>query len=152
MKPVILVIDDQKDERKLVRLLLRQYDCELVEATNAKDGLEAARKRAPRVIMTDHTMPGMSGYDAVFELRQDPALRNTPVIMLTSRKFVPGFKEFMGMQGVSFLPKPVQAGTLVATLTSLMGPLAKARPAGVAAAPAAPVASAAPAAPAPAAG
>ncbi|TPW19378.1 MAG: hypothetical protein FD126_2749, partial [Elusimicrobia bacterium] len=36
MKPVILVIDDQKDERKLVRLLLRQYDCELVEASGAR--------------------------------------------------------------------------------------------------------------------
>lgn len=137
MKPVILVVDDQKDERKLVRLLLRQYDCELVEASGAREGLEAARKRSPRLILIDHNMPGMSGYDAVFEMRQDAVLRNTPVIMLTSRKFDPGFKEFMGMQGVSFLAKPVQAGTLVATLTALIGPLAKAKPAGVPPAPAA---------------
>lgn len=129
MKPVILVVDDQKDERKLVRLLLRQYDCELVEAPNAKEGLEAARKRAPRVILIDHNMPGMTGYDAVAELRQDPALAGIPVIMLTARKFDPGFKEYMSLQGVSFLPKPVQAGTLVGTLTGLIGPLAKAKPA-----------------------
>ena len=137
MKPVILVIDDQKDERKLVRLLLRQYDCELVEASGAREGLEAARKRSPRLILIDHNMPGMSGYDAVFELRQDGQLRNTPVIMLTSRKFDPGFKEYMGLQGVSFLAKPVQAGTLVGTLTGLIGPLAKAKPAGAPPAPAA---------------
>lgn len=134
MKPVILVVDDQKDERKLVRLLLRQYDCELVEASNAKEGLEAARKRAPRVILIDHNMPGMTGYDAVAELRQDPVLAGLPVVMLTARKFDPGFKEFMGLQGVSFLPKPVQAATLVGTLTGLIGPLAKAKPAAPAAA------------------
>ena len=139
MKPVIVVVDDQKDERKLVRLLLRQYDCELVEASGAREGLEAARKRLPRLILIDHNMPGISGYDAVFELRQDSALRNTPVIMLTARKFDPGFKEFMAQQGVSFLPKPVQAATLVYTLTALIGPLAKAKAAGApaAAAPAA---------------
>lgn len=136
MKPVILVIDDQKDERKLVRLLLRQYACELVEASGAREGLEAARKRGPQLVLIDHNMPGMSGYDAVFELRQDAALRNTPVIMLTSRKFDPGFKEFIGMQGVSFLAKPVQAATLVSTLTALIGPLAKAKPVGAPAAPA----------------
>ena len=146
MKPVILVIDDQKDERKLVRLLLRQYDCELVEASGAREGLEAARKRAPRLILIDHNMPGMSGYDAVFEMRQDAALRNTPVIMLTSRKFDPGFKEFMGMQGVSFLAKPVQAGMLVSTLTALIGPLAKAKPAGAPSPAAAPAPAAAAAA------
>lgn len=134
MKPLILVVDDQKDERKLVRLLLRQFDCELAEASGAREGLDAARKRLPRLVIVDHTMPGMTGYDAVFEMRQDPLLRTVPVIMLTSRKFDPGFKEFMGLQGVSFLAKPVQSAVLLQTITGLIGALAKAKPAAVPAA------------------
>lgn len=126
MRPMILVIDDMKDERKLVRLLLRQYDCELVEASGAAEGLAAARKRAPQLILTDHTMPNMKGYEAVAEFRTDPALCRVPVIMLSSRKFDPCFKDYMSLQGVTFLAKPVQAATLVATIASLIGPLAPA--------------------------
>ncbi|MBI3298470.1 MAG: response regulator [Elusimicrobia bacterium] len=126
MKPLILVIDDMKDERKLVRLLLRQYDCELAEAAGAEEGLVAARKRTPNLILIDHTMPQMKGYEAVAEFRTDPALCRVPVIMLSSRKFDPCFKDYMSLQGVTFLAKPVQAGALVSTIGSLIGALAPA--------------------------
>ncbi|MBI5596718.1 MAG: response regulator [Elusimicrobia bacterium] len=126
MRPLILVIDDMKDERKLVRLLLRQYDCELMEASNALEGLAAARKRVPTLVIIDHSMPQMTGYDAVAELRQDALLSRVPVVMLSSRKFDPDFKGYMSLQGVTFLSKPVQASALVGTLNALIGPLAPA--------------------------
>ena len=136
MRPLILVIDDMKDERKLVRLLLRQYDCELVEAGGAREGLEAARKRRPALVFLDHSMPHMTGYDAIVEFRMDPVLRAVPIVLLTSRKFDPGFRDHMRMQGVTFLAKPVQAGALLTAVTGLIGPLAKAPAAPAAAAPA----------------
>lgn len=123
MRPLIMVVDDMKDERKLVRLLLRQYDCELLEASSAAEGLAAARKRRPALIIIDHSMPQMTGYDAVAELRQDALLSHVPVLMLSSRKFDPDFKGYMSLQGVSFLSKPVQATALVGTLNGLIGPL-----------------------------
>ena len=123
MKKTILVIDDQADERKLVRLLLRKYDCTVLEAANGADGLKVAQRMRPDLILIDHVMPVMNGYDAISVLRRSDDLRSIPIVMLTSRKFNGGFKAFMRLQIDDFFQKPVEQKTLLERIQALIGPL-----------------------------
>lgn len=128
-KKTILVIDDRKDDRKLVRLMLRKFDLEIVEATNGIEGLDLAEKHNPKLILIDQMMPGKTGLETVHEFRQhldmkvNMRLKNIPVIMLSSRKFDAGFQEYLNMEGIGFHPKPVQSKTLLQQIESVIGPL-----------------------------
>lgn len=120
---IVLVADDTKDDRKLVQLLLRKYDCTVVEAASGKEALELARKHKPRVVVLDHRMPEMTGYEAIQAFRADLALASVPIILLTSRKFDEGFKSYMQLAGVEFLRKPVESKQLLSLIQKLTGEL-----------------------------
>ena len=123
MKHVIIVIDDMADDRKLVRLLLRKYDCQVLEAACAADGLKLAQKTKPHLILIDHMMPQGNGYDSIRHFREDPELRLVPIIMLTSRKFDAGFRDFMRQNIDDFLAKPVESKTLLDAIQARIGAL-----------------------------
>ncbi|MBI4345328.1 MAG: response regulator [Elusimicrobia bacterium] len=123
MKKVFLVIDDMTDDRKLVRLLLRKYDCRILEAASTVEGYTLALKCKPHCILIDHMMPNENGYDAIRRFREEPALRQTPIIMLTSRRFDAGFRDYMRMVIDDFLLKPVEAETLLDAIQARVGVL-----------------------------
>lgn len=123
MEKIIMVVDDQKDERKLVRLLLRKYAVTVIEASNPVEAMKLARQQKPNLILMDHVMPQMTGYEAVAALRQDPDLGRIPIIMLSARKFDPEWGDFMRMSVEDFMPKPAQADKLLARIQALLGTL-----------------------------
>lgn len=123
MGKVIMVVDDVADERKLVRLLLRRFNCTLIEVANAVDAVKLAHKHRPQLVLMDHMMPQMSGYECIYEFRQDLDLSRIPIIMLTARKFDEGFKNFMKQEINDFLPKPVDANALLDRIQGLIGKL-----------------------------
>ena len=84
MTPKILSVDDSKTVRALLAQLLRPYTCELLEAANGEEGLAIAAREKPDLIFLDYNMPVMDGVTMLRRLREDPDLRRTPVIMLTS--------------------------------------------------------------------
>lgn len=137
-RKTILVVDDSNNDRKLIRLLLRKYDCVVVEAANGAEASKQVEEHKPSLILIDHMMPDTTGYDWINKFRgnMEPKWfaqnKAVPIIMLTARKFDQGFKEFMKFQGVDFLPKPVQQKTLLGLIESLVGqlpPKTKAKPA-----------------------
>lgn len=123
MRRVFLVIDDMPDDRKLVRLLLRKYDCQIVEASSTAEGFKLAHKCKPHLILIDHMMPQENGFDAIRRFREDPELRSTPMIMLTSRRFDAGFRDYMRMLIDDFLAKPVESKTLLDAIQARLGGL-----------------------------
>lgn len=132
MEKVIMVVDDQKDERKLLKLLLRKYAVTVVEAANPVEALKLAKLQKPHLILLDHVMPMMTGYECIEALRQDSDLCRIPIIMLSSRKFDAGWGDFMHQSIEDFMPKPPDADKLVARIQSLLGalPLRPAAPSG----------------------
>ena len=80
----VLVVDDSKVVRAMLALQLKPCGYEVVEAQNGREGLEAARRHKPDLILLDVRMPVMSGVEVLSALRQDPAFAATPVIMLTA--------------------------------------------------------------------
>ncbi len=80
----ILVVDDEPTIRSVVKELLGAagYD-DVLEASNGEVALALARKEQPVLILLDLVMPEMSGYDVLQEIRKDPRLRNTPILILS---------------------------------------------------------------------
>lgn len=82
----ILIVEDQADIRKLIRMTLEFGDFELHEAPDGESGLNLARVVRPHVMLLDVMMPGLlDGYQVCRHIKEDPDLRAIQVIMLTAR-------------------------------------------------------------------
>jgi two-component system cell cycle response regulator len=84
MPTKILSVDDSRTIRLIVTKVFRPYDCQICEATNGEEGLAAAMREKPDLIFLDVTMPVMDGVTMLSKLKEDPALKSIPVIMLTA--------------------------------------------------------------------
>ncbi|ATC64069.1 response regulator [Nibricoccus aquaticus] len=84
MRYKVLTVDDSKTVRIIVKKAFKGYDCEIIEAANGVEGLAAASKETPDLILLDITMPVMDGVEMLTKLKSDPALKGIPVIMLTA--------------------------------------------------------------------
>ena len=80
----ILVADDDLEILALVKRHLRKLDSvEVVEASDGEEALKAAKREHPDLVILDVMMPGMSGWEVCRAIREDEALNDTGVIMLT---------------------------------------------------------------------
>jgi chemosensory pili system protein ChpA (sensor histidine kinase/response regulator) len=118
---VVVVVDDSISVRKFVGRMLEKagYRVKL-----ASDGLEASEVVAQvgcHLVITDLEMPRMNGYELMAHLRQDPATRKIPVLVVTSRAGAKHRDRAMKEGASAFLTKPVQEDQLIATVESLIG-------------------------------
>ena len=118
---VIVVVDDSISVRKFVGRMLEKngYRVKL-----AADGLEAAElvtQHGCHLVITDLEMPRMTGYELMAQLRQTPATRRIPVMVVTSRAGAKHRDRAMKEGAASFLTKPVQEDQLLAAVEQLMG-------------------------------
>ncbi len=84
MPEKILVIEDNEQNRILMRQILTHHGYEVLEAPDGLTGLEMARVHMPALILLDIQMPVMNGYAVIRELRNNPALRKIKTIAVTS--------------------------------------------------------------------
>ena len=87
----ILVVDDSKSARLMLRKMLQGFGLTVDMAESAEDALNYLRDQRPDAIFMDHTMPGMDGLTAVRQIRNDPATAAIPIAMYTS-KDDPGYQ------------------------------------------------------------
>lgn len=118
-KPLMLLIDDNKDIRELVRELLKD-DYNIITATDGKEGIRRAMKHVPDIIVCDVMMPGMDGMECCSRLKVEPITSHIPVLMLTAcsldEQRVQGFDS--GADG--YLSKPFSAAVLKSQAASLV--------------------------------
>ena len=82
----ILIVEDQADIRKLIRMTLEFSDFDLHEAADGESGLELARSVRPHLMLLDVMMPGrLDGFQVCRAVKADPDLQGTLVVMLTAR-------------------------------------------------------------------
>ena len=101
---LILIVEDNERNLKLVRDVLQVKGYKTIEATTAEDGIKLAREHRPELILMDILLPGMNGIEALEILRADPATASIPVIAVTAsvmqqdRKMITeaGFDEYVG--------------------------------------------------------
>ena len=115
-KKTILVVEDNKDIRNSIRLYLEDYDLKIVEAEDGKQGIEAAKKHRPDLIVMDMKMPGMSGFKAVEEIKKDMELEKIPVIAFTAHALKEEEERIMNLGCQKVLKKPVRRHELLLEL------------------------------------
>ena len=100
----ILVIDDSKTERSVLKALLGDH--EVIEAETGDEGIGLARQHGPDLILLDVVMPGKNGFETCRELRKEHGMESVPIIML-SAKDQPTDKQWGMRQGATeYLTKP----------------------------------------------
>jgi two-component system, cell cycle response regulator DivK len=116
MSRCILVVEDQEDNRQIVRDLLTATDYEVMEAENGEEALAAVAKQRPDLILMDIQLPVMDGYEATRRIKADPALSAIPVIAVTSYA-LSGDEEKARAAGCDdFVPKPFSPRQLLAKI------------------------------------
>ncbi|MGC9522573.1 MAG: response regulator [Anaerolineae bacterium] len=83
-KAHILVIEDDDDARMMYAIMLRSWGYEVSEATTGREGVKAAMRQVPDLILLDIMMPDMDGYAVCQELRGDPRFHRVPILFLTA--------------------------------------------------------------------
>ena len=112
----ILVVEDQEDNRQIVRDLLTANDYEMTEAENGKEALVAVAKDRPDLILMDIQLPVMDGYEVTRRIKADPSLSSIPVIAVTSYA-LSGDEEKARAAGCDdFVPKPFSPRQLLAKI------------------------------------
>lgn len=116
-RKVILIVEDQSDIRKLIRMTLELGNSEIHEAENGEAGWHMVKALRPDLVLLDVMMPGsLDGYQVCQKIRQEPSLRQTPVILLTARGQQSDFE--MGRQAGAdaYLTKPFSPLELIDTV------------------------------------
>ncbi len=84
MSPRILIVEDQEDNRRILRDLLTSVGFTPLEAATGEEGVSLAESEHPDLILMDIQLPGLDGYEATRRIKAIPALQHTPVIAVTS--------------------------------------------------------------------
>lgn len=84
MSKRVLVVEDEEDNRRIVRDLLTSVGYEIIEAVTGLEGVTAAETHRPDLILMDIQLPGLDGYEATRRIKTNPTLRHIPIIVVTS--------------------------------------------------------------------
>ncbi len=84
MSKLILVVEDQEDNRRIMRDLLSSVGYEVIEAVTGEEGVAAAETHRPDLILMDIQLPGLDGYEATRQIKANPELEHIPIIVVTS--------------------------------------------------------------------
>ena len=116
----ILTVDDSKTIRMIVKKAFRPYDCQIVEGENGVEGLALAAKEKPDLIILDITMPVMTGAEMLSKMKEEPELKDIPVIMLTAEAGKDNVMKIVQMGVKDYMVKPFKGEQLIERVTNIM--------------------------------
>jgi two-component system cell cycle response regulator DivK len=117
---LILIVEDNEKNMKLVRDVLQVKGYATLEAGTAEDGLVMAAQRKPDLILMDIQLPGMSGIDALRLLRADPATAPIPVIAVTASVMQQDRKHITEAGFDAYLGKPLDLKEFLAMVSRIL--------------------------------
>lgn len=118
--PRILAVDDTPENLEILRMRLEANGYEVVTAADGEEGLAKARQLEPDLILLDIMMPKLDGISVVRMLKQDDALRSTPVILVTAKADTRDVVEGLDAGGDDYLTKPFEHRALLARVRSML--------------------------------
>ena len=124
MTTKILSVDDSRTIRLIVAKGFRPYDVTMLEGANGEEGLVVAAREKPDLIILDVTMPVMDGVTMLGKLKEDAALKQIPVIMLTAESGRENVLKIARMGVRDYLVKPFKEDQLIEKVTRIV-PLQK---------------------------
>jgi two-component system cell cycle response regulator len=109
----ILSVDDSRIIRMVVARAFLPYNVILIEGANGEEGLAASAREHPDLIILDITMPVMDGVTMLGKLKEDPALKTIPVIMLTAEQGRDNVLHLARLGVRDYLAKPFKEDQLI---------------------------------------
>lgn len=117
----ILVVDDERDNRELLEIILRWEGFIVVTAATGAQALAMVGEQAPDLVLLDIMMPGMTGYEVVATMREDVVTRYIPVIVITALEDPDARRLALSAGANDFLAKPIVRGELLARVRAALG-------------------------------
>jgi two-component system, cell cycle response regulator DivK len=127
MSQRILVIEDQEDNRQILRDLLTSANFEVIEALDGEAGLTAAAAHRPDLILMDIQLPGIDGYEATRRLKADAALHAIPVIAITAYELNEAEDKARAAGRDAYMAKPISPRKLLAKVREYLSQVAPTR-------------------------
>lgn len=115
----ILYVEDNEYNLKIVRQLLSRTSYRLIEAMDGEQGVAAARRELPDLILMDIQLPKISGLDATRELRRDPNTAHIPIIAITSFALSGDSEKAKDAGATAYLAKPYSPRELLQLIREL---------------------------------
>jgi len=120
MSKRILVMEDEEDNRQIIRDVLAPTDYEITEAENGVEALAAVAKQRPDLILMGIHLPIMDGYTVTRRIKANPALRSIPIIAVTSHA-LDGEEQIARSAGCDdYVPEPYSPRQLLAKIRQYM--------------------------------
>jgi two-component system cell cycle response regulator DivK len=114
MSKCILVVEDQADNRRILRDLLVNAGYELIEAESGEEAISAVTARRPDLILMDIQLPVIDGYEATRRIRSNPELKSAPIIAVTSYALAGDEAKALDAGCSAYVTKPFSPRALLA--------------------------------------
>ncbi|MFH0984326.1 MAG: response regulator [Candidatus Omnitrophota bacterium] len=118
-KKKILLVDDEKELREGLAILLWAKGFEVFSAGDGEEGLNVAREVKPDLILLDVMMPKMDGYTFAKQIKNEDSIRDTPIIVVTAKDKMEDVFQLEGVKG--YLVKPFGIGNLLFKIKEILG-------------------------------
>ncbi len=120
-KKAVLVVDDEPYILKSMAFVLKRAHYEVLEATNGEEALEVLKEQKPSLVFLDVMMPKKSGYDVVQEVRSDPDLADTFMVLLTAKGQDSDREEGLSLGADDFMTKPFSPSKILEKAREVLG-------------------------------
>jgi two-component system, cell cycle response regulator DivK len=117
---LILVVEDNDKNRKLVRDVLTFKGYEIIEAETGEEGVRLAQERQPSLILMDIRLPGIDGIEALRQLRAEEATRDIPIMAMTASVMTADRRKITAAGFDAFQSKPLKVSDFVAAVERLL--------------------------------
>ena len=117
---LILIVEDNEKNMKLVRDLLQVKGYATLETETAEEGIQVARRKKPDLILMDIQLPGMSGIEALGHLRDDPSTHDIPVVAVTASAMSQDREKIMAAGFDGYQRKPLEMKEFLAVVREIL--------------------------------
>jgi CheY-like chemotaxis protein len=117
---LILIVEDNERNRKLVRDVLQVKGYQTIESETAEEGIRLARERHPALVLMDIQLPGMDGITALGHLRADPGTRDIPIMAVTASAMTHNRQQILAAGFDAYQTKPISVKGFLEAVRELL--------------------------------
>ena len=117
---LILIVEDNEKNRKLERDVLQFHGYKIAEAETGEEGVRLARETVPALVLMDIQLPGISGIEALRQLRADPLTQAVPIIAVTASAMTQDRQKIMAAGFDGYQSKPINLKEFVAAVRQML--------------------------------
>lgn len=116
-----LIVEDSPTMRQLISFSLKRFKgCKVVEAVDGVDALKKLQSEQVDMILTDINMPVMDGLKLVTLVKQNPKLRDIPIIIITTEGAQEDREKGISLGAEAYISKPIQSSGLIKVITEIL--------------------------------